>query len=94
MCADSAVKIWLDPWKYWSATADMSREETAFLIEKVMHYAETGNVDALKQYTFVTIEGSGRGVAPAAAAKRLFHAISFMRLNSGRLCDRRSAFPA
>ncbi len=56
MSADSAVKIWLDPWKYWSATANMSGEETAFLIDKVMHYAETGNLDALKQYTFVTIK--------------------------------------
>ena len=56
MCADSAVKIWLDPWKYWSATADMSREETAFLVDKVMRYAETGNLDALKQYTFVSLE--------------------------------------
>jgi hypothetical protein len=56
MRADSAVKVWLDPWKYWSATANMSREEAGSLIEKAMHHAETGNLEALKQYAFVTLE--------------------------------------
>ena len=55
MSADSAVKIWLDPWKYWSATANMSGEETALLIDKIVHHAEAGNLDALKQYPFVTL---------------------------------------
>jgi hypothetical protein len=56
MRADSAVKVWLDPWKYWSATAKMSEEETSSLIDKVMNDAEAGNLEALKQYTFVTTE--------------------------------------
>lgn len=56
MHADSAVKVWINPWKYWSTTAKMSREETDSLMEEVLHYAETGNLEALKQYTFLAFE--------------------------------------
>ena len=56
MGADSAVKVWLDPWKYWSTTAKMSKEETDFLMQEVLHHAEAGNWDALRHYPFVAFE--------------------------------------
>jgi hypothetical protein len=56
MHADSAVKIWFDPWKYWSTTASMSSEEADSMMEKVLHYAEAGNFEALKRYNFVAFE--------------------------------------
>jgi len=56
MSAELAAKVWFDPWKYWSATANMSKEEADSVFEKAMDYAETGNLDALKRYPFIAFE--------------------------------------
>lgn len=56
MDTESAIKVWINPWKYWSVTSSMSSEETNSLMNEVQHYAESGDAEALKHYDFVELE--------------------------------------
>jgi hypothetical protein len=56
MHTESAIKIWINPWKYWATTSSMSSEETDSLMNKVLHYAERGDAEALRHYDFVELE--------------------------------------
>ncbi|MGA2990649.1 MAG: hypothetical protein ABSD88_09260 [Candidatus Korobacteraceae bacterium] len=56
MHPESVKKIWINPWKYWAITSTMSSEETNSLMSEVLHYAESGNAEALKHYDFVELE--------------------------------------
>jgi len=50
-----SLRIWINPWKYWATTSEMSREETNSLMSEVLRHVETGNAEALKRYEFLEL---------------------------------------
>ncbi len=56
MHTNSAIKIWINPWKYWATTSSMSSAETGSLMDEVLHCAENGDAEALRHYDFVELE--------------------------------------
>ena len=61
------LRIWINPWKYFSATAGLSTDEAAKLMDRVSAEMESGNEDALRGFDFVSLEN------PYFAWKRLRH---------------------
>jgi hypothetical protein len=59
------VRIWIDPWRYFSATANLSPQEAGELTDRVMAEMESGNEEALRKHKFVLLEN------PYFAWKRL-----------------------
>ena len=56
MHTPSIIKVWINPWKYWATTSEMSREQAGSLMKEVERLAESGNAEALKRYEFVELE--------------------------------------
>ena len=56
MHTKSAMKIWINPWKYWAITSAMNSEETGSLMNEVLHHVESGDAEALRHYGFVELE--------------------------------------
>lgn len=56
MSSQPTLRVWIDPWKYFSATARLSREEAGNLIERVYDEIEAGDEEALRQFEFVSLE--------------------------------------
>ena len=65
MSSKPTLRIWINPWKYFSATAGMSTEEAAELMNRVSAEMESGNEEALRSFDFVSLEN------PYFAWKRL-----------------------
>lgn len=49
-------KLWVLPPKYWTATEHMSGSEIDKMMEEILNLAENGNVEALKEIDFVSLE--------------------------------------
>lgn len=56
MSESSTPRIWINPWKYWSATARLSGEQIDALMEHVVAESEAGNKDELGKIDFVCLE--------------------------------------
>ncbi len=56
MSSNSIERVWINPWKYFSATARMDEEEKESILQSVMREAEAGNAEALRRYDFVCLE--------------------------------------
>lgn len=54
MTVEYPDRIWFHPAKFWAATRGMTPEETRWLGEQVYELAETGNVEALRRFSFIT----------------------------------------
>lgn len=57
MHSDRVNTVWIDPPKYWAATADMTDEQKASLLEKIEQLAESGDTNSLQQIDFVFLGG-------------------------------------
>ena len=53
MTAQSPVKIWLNPPKFWHATSTMRKAQADQLLNEVIQLAERGDLAALRRYDFV-----------------------------------------
>ena len=49
-------RIWLHPPKYWTATKGMSPDETDRFMNQLLSFAENGELNALREYDFITID--------------------------------------
>lgn len=49
-------KVWIDPPRYWAATASMSPEQVEAVLQQIAASAESGNLEELKKYDFVLTE--------------------------------------
>jgi hypothetical protein len=56
MHSGSVNTVWINPPKYWAATADMNSDEKACLLERIEELAESGDTGALQQIDFVCLE--------------------------------------
>ena len=56
MHSDSLIKVWINPWKYWAATEQMSEAEAGSLMNEVLQCIESGNKKGLEHYDFVTLD--------------------------------------
>jgi len=52
----SQPKIWIDPPRYWAATANMSPEQVEAVLQEISAMAEAGQIDKLQKYDFVLTE--------------------------------------
>ncbi len=56
MVSQPIQKVWINPPKYWAATAGMSEDEIANLLEQVVNCARAGDLEALRKFDFVWTE--------------------------------------
>ncbi len=56
MVSQPIEKVWIDPPKYWAATAGMSEHEIAVLLESIVSCVWAGDVQALRRFDFVSLE--------------------------------------
>lgn len=56
MRQNSINRIWINPWKYYTVTADMEQTEIDAMMERVLDDARTGNEEALRKFDFVSLE--------------------------------------
>jgi hypothetical protein len=49
-------KLWVLPPKYWATTERMTASEKENLLQQIEELAENGNVEALKQFEFLSLE--------------------------------------
>ncbi len=49
-------RVWINPWKYFSATARMDEAEKESILLSVLREAEAGNAEGLKKFEFVCLE--------------------------------------
>ena len=56
MHSDPLIKVWINPWKYWAATAQMSEAEAGSLMNEVLQCIESGNKKELEHYDFVSLD--------------------------------------
>lgn len=52
----SSPKVWIDPPRYYAATADMTPEQIDGLLHQINAIAEAGRYEELKKYDFVLTE--------------------------------------
>ncbi len=52
----SFSRVWINPWKYWAATANLTSEEIETLMEKISAEIEAGNEEGLRRFDFVSLE--------------------------------------
>ena len=57
MSAAMPGPVWIDPPRFWSATAGKSDDEVSQLLELVSELWRAGDVDALMRFSFVTCVG-------------------------------------
>ena len=48
-------RIWFNPPKFWAATKSMSTEDAERLMDRVVVMAEKRELEALRQYDFVSV---------------------------------------
>ena len=56
MTSSQLPKIWIDPPRYWAATANMSPEQVEAVLQEISAMAEAGQIDKLQKYDFVLTE--------------------------------------
>ncbi len=56
MSPNSIARVWINPWKYFNATAQMDESEKDSILERVLQEAQAGNAEALKKFDFVCLE--------------------------------------
>jgi hypothetical protein len=49
-------RIWINPWKYYTVTADMDQPEIDAMMERVLYQARIGNEEELRKFDFVCLE--------------------------------------
>ncbi len=54
------IRIWFHPPQFWAATRNMKPEAVDELMQLVYDLAQMRNLDALHQFTFITIEDPGQ----------------------------------
>jgi hypothetical protein len=55
--ANSVGPIWIDPPKYWAATAGKSEEEITQMWEHLSELLAEGKIETIKRFEFVTCIG-------------------------------------
>lgn len=63
MTTSQDLRVWLIPQRFWAVTRNMDRNQADSLMQKVMELAERHDVDGLKQFDFVVIDGNRRNIA-------------------------------
>lgn len=53
--ANTELRIWFHPPKFWAATNNMRKEEADELLNRVIRMAENSELDRLRQYTFISV---------------------------------------
>jgi hypothetical protein len=56
MTSARVPRIWFHPAKYWMATQRMFPEEAERLMNRVLALAENGELNALREFDFISIE--------------------------------------
>ncbi len=56
MTANLPPSIVFDPYKFWQATQEMSRDDLDRLMERVVKLAEEGDLEGLRRFDFIRIE--------------------------------------
>ncbi len=56
MTANSKTRVWINPWKYYHVTAGMDESQREAIMQRVQEQAEAGNTDALREFSFVSLE--------------------------------------
>jgi hypothetical protein len=54
-CMDS-IKIWFNPPQFWTVTRNMKSEAADELMQLVYDLAQARNIEALKKFSFITVE--------------------------------------
>ena len=49
-------RVWIDPPRYWAATANMSSEQVEALLEEINATIESGRLEKLARFDFVLTE--------------------------------------
>jgi hypothetical protein len=55
MIANQMDRVWLVPQRFWSATKEMSAEETERLIEHLMYLSQIRDFESLRQFDFIVV---------------------------------------
>ena len=55
MTSENRERIWFNPPKFWAATKRMSKEDADQLMDRVVVMAEKRELEALRQYDFVSV---------------------------------------
>jgi len=55
MLTSHTDRVWLVPQRFWSATKEMSVEETERLIEHLMFLSEVRDFESLQKFDFIVI---------------------------------------
>jgi len=63
MTASQDLRVWLIPQRFWAVTRNMDQNQADSLMQRVMELAEKHDLDALRQFDFVVIDGNRRYVA-------------------------------
>jgi hypothetical protein len=63
MTATQDERLYLVPQRFWAVTRNMNQQQAETLLEKVMELAAKHDVEALRQYDFVTIDHNRRNIA-------------------------------
>ena len=55
MLTSHKERVWLVPQRFWSATKEMSVEETERLIEHLMFLSEVRDFESLRKFDFIVV---------------------------------------
>jgi len=55
MVTNQIERVWLVPQRFWSATKEMSVEETERLIEHLMHLSTIRDFESLRKFDFIVV---------------------------------------
>ena len=55
MVTNQLERVWLVPQRFWSATKEMSAEETERLIEHLMYLSAIHDFESLRKFDFIVV---------------------------------------
>jgi hypothetical protein len=55
MLTSHTDRVWLAPQRFWSATKEMSVEETERLFEHIMFLSEVRDFESLRKFDFIVV---------------------------------------
>lgn len=56
MVANQIDRVWLVPQRFWSATKEMSADETERLMEHLMVLSAAQDFESLRKFDFIVVE--------------------------------------
>jgi hypothetical protein len=62
--------VWIDPPKYWAATAGMTDDDKTRLLNRIEQLAARGDSESLQKINFVSLEMRGSHRRPATPARK------------------------